>query len=67
MTPGETLRVRVGGTSAVVLRLVGGYNGGGTSGQTGAGGGATDVRQGGDTLSIASLSQAEAAVPVSMC
>ncbi|MCU1467070.1 MAG: fibronectin type protein, partial [Actinomycetia bacterium] len=43
VTPGEVLRVRVGGSN--------GFNGGGAGGTFGGnGGGATDVRQGGDTL-----------------
>jgi hypothetical protein len=43
VTPGEILRVRVGGSN--------GFNGGGAAGPYGAaGGGATDVRQGGDGL-----------------
>jgi len=43
VTPGEVLRVRVGGAN--------GFNGGGAGGPYGGnGGGATDVRQGGDTL-----------------
>lgn len=43
VTPGEVLRVRVGGSN--------GFNGGGAGGAWGGnGGGATDIRQGGDAL-----------------
>ena len=46
VTPGETLRLRVGGSGGS-----GGWNGGGLPTVTGgAGGGASDIRQGGDTL-----------------
>lgn len=48
VTPGETLRIYVGGVGAAG---VGGYNGGGDSDPTVyGGGGASDVRQGGATL-----------------
>ena len=48
VTPGETLHLFVGGAGTGVTTNVG-YNGGGVSGDgnAGAGGGATDVRQGG--------------------
>lgn len=51
VTPEETLRVRVGGAGAVGFGG-GGFNGGGNAGNEfgGAGGGASDIRQGGDTL-----------------
>jgi hypothetical protein len=46
VTPGERLAIFVGGSGTV-----GGFNGGGTSGPSyGVGGGASDVRQGGDEL-----------------
>jgi hypothetical protein len=47
VTPTETLTVRVGGFPA---GTTGGYNGGGNSLGRMAGGGASDVRQGGDAL-----------------
>lgn len=61
VTPGETLKIRVGGNGGNATGLSGasgGYNGGGDGGTTTAsdhggghgGGGASDIRQGGDTL-----------------
>lgn len=63
VTPGETLRLRVGGDGSRatpgLTGVAGGYNGGGaggtstaSSGHTGGygGGGASDIRQGGDAL-----------------
>ncbi len=49
VTPGETLRVHVGGQGTVTT---GGWNGGGNGGAKGScgGGGASDVRYGGTTL-----------------
>ena len=51
VTPGETLNLFVGGAGTGATTKVG-YNGGGVSGGavSGAGGGATDVRQGGTNL-----------------
>lgn len=58
VTPGERLAVFVGGTASGYSGMNGGFNGGGSGGCgpynqcTGlGGGGASDVRQGGDTLS----------------
>ncbi|MGC2407825.1 MAG: glycine-rich protein [Candidatus Cybelea sp.] len=53
VTPGETLAISVGGSGR--LASEGGFNGGGERGCngsqcTGAGGGASDVRQGGNAL-----------------
>lgn len=51
VTPGETLRIRVGGRGESGSGAgSGGYNGGGDASISGAGGGATDIRRGGDTL-----------------
>lgn len=52
VTPGEVLRVVVGGAPSLVNRGAGGFNGGGAGGLTGSGGGGggTDVRQGGQAL-----------------
>lgn len=52
VTPGEVLRVVVGGAPPLVNRGAGGFNGGGAGGLTGSGGGGggTDVRQGGQAL-----------------
>lgn len=49
VTPGETLRIRVGGRGDGQGVNSGGYNGGGDA-RFGPGGGATDIRQGGDDL-----------------
>lgn len=52
VTPGEVLRVVVGGAPPLASPAAGGFNGGGAGGLpgSGGGGGATDVRQGGTTL-----------------
>lgn len=52
VTPGEVLRVVVGGAPTLVNRGAGGFNGGGAGGLTGSGGGGggTDVRRGGQAL-----------------
>jgi hypothetical protein len=61
VTPGETLRLRVGGDGARIINTsgaAGAFNGGGPGGDSGGGthsggyegGGATDIRQGGDDL-----------------
>ncbi|HEY1656292.1 MAG TPA: glycine-rich protein [Candidatus Tumulicola sp.] len=59
VTPGETLAIFVGGAGGRTYPLLGGYNGGGDGGYTISGcydcgyggGGASDIRQGGDALS----------------
>jgi hypothetical protein len=52
VTPGSTLSVRVGGRPASIYR---GFNGGGMGGYGGAGGGASDVRIGGDGLAARAI------------